>query len=76
MQQWNMGLFFAAIPTSSASPGKAESPKVRRRNRCAGGGTMRKAGWQRAMAEELWASLSLPAIAGGTGTPLRESTST
>lgn len=48
-----MGLFFAAIPTSSASPGKGEFPKVRRRSPFAGGGTMRKAGWQLAMAEEL-----------------------
>lgn len=53
MQQWNMDQFSAVIPISSASLGKAEFLKVKRKNLCAGDAIMRKAGWRQAMAGEL-----------------------
>lgn len=75
MPQWNMGLFSVVIPTSSAFLGKAGFLKVRRRSLYAAGDIMRKAGWRRAMAEELWVLRSPPAIVEETGTLRNASTS-
>lgn len=71
-----MGLSCAVTPTSSACPGRAASPRVRRRSPCAEGATTRRAGWPRVTGAALLAWPSPPATAAGTGTLRRESTST
>lgn len=76
MRRWNRGLFFAATPTSSACRGRGASPRARRRSPCAGGATTRRAGWPRATAAASSGWPSPRATAAGTGTLLRESTST
>lgn len=71
-----MGPSSAATPTSSACPGRAVSPRARRRSPCAGGATTRRAGWPRATGGVSSGWPSPPATAAGTGTLRRESTST
>lgn len=66
----------AVTPTSCACHGRAGCPRVRRRSRCAGNATMRRAGSLPGTAAELSGSRSLPATADGTGPLHRESTST
>lgn len=66
----------AATPTSCACPGRAVCQRARRRSRCAGNATTRRAGWPPATVEESSGSRSRPATADGTGRPRRGSTST
>lgn len=73
---WSTGRSSAATRTSSACLGRAVCPKARRRNRCVGSVTMRRAGSPPATAEESWGSRSPPATADGTDRLLRGSTST
>ena len=69
---WSMVLSCVATPTSFACPGRAGCPRVRRRSRCAGSGTTRRAGWLLGMAEESSGSRSRPATVDGTGPLHRE----
>lgn len=68
---WSMARSSAATPTSCACHGRAGYPKARRRSRCAGSATTRRAGSLLGTAEELSGSRLLPATADGTD-PLRK----
>lgn len=68
---WSMVRSSAATPTSCACHGRAGYPKARRRSRCAGSATTRRAGSLLGTAEELSGSRLLPATADGTD-PLRK----
>lgn len=71
-----MDLCFAAIPTSSACPGKGVFPRVRRRSLCAEGATMKKDGWPQAMGEVWWGWLSPRVTVAEIGVRHKELTST